>query len=220
MQVRIAPSILSVDFGRMEECVKAAKGAGCDMLHIDVMDGHFVPNVSVGTPIVSALRKMTDMRLDVHLMVEDPKKMFPWFKDAGADILTFHIEAEREPEKAIALAHDLGVKVGVTINPPTLLGRIQPLIDKVDMVLIMSVNPGFAGQKFIQDVLPKVHDVREAITRSGQAIDLEIDGGITHETAPLAVRAGANVLVAGSAVFGKGSIRDNVKRIMDAVSDI
>jgi ribulose-phosphate 3-epimerase len=220
MNVRLAPSILSVDFCRMGEQVREAKEAGCGMLHIDVMDGHFVPNVSVGTPMVSSLRKMTDMKLDAHLMVNEPRKMLKWFRDAGADILTFHVEAEAEPEKAIALAHDLGAKVGITLNPPTLLSRIQPFIEKVDMVLVMSVNPGFAGQKFIQDVLPKVHDVRQAIEKSGLPIDLEIDGGITYETAPLAVRAGADVLVAGSAVFGVGSIKDNVKRLMDSVSGL
>lgn len=220
MNVKLAPSILSVNFGRMEEGVRAAKDAGCEMLHVDVMDGHFVPNVSVGTPIVSALRKITDMKLDVHLMVDEPRKMLKWFRDAGADILTFHIEAEPEPEKVIALARDLGAKVGITLNPPTLLSRIQPFIEKVDMVLVMSVNPGFAGQKFIPDVIPKVHTVREAIEKSGLPIDIEIDGGITHETAPLAVRAGANVLVAGSAVFGVGTVKDNVKRIMDSVSGL
>lgn len=220
MNVKLAPSILSVDFGRMEEGVRAAKEAGCEMLHVDVMDGHFVPNVSVGTPIVSALRKITDMKLDVHLMVNEPKKMLKWFRDAGADILTFHIEAEPEPEKAIVLARDLGAKVGITLNPPTLLGRIQPFIEKVDLVLVMSVNPGFAGQRFISDVLPKVHTIRETIEKSGLPIDLEIDGGITHETAPLAVRAGANVLVAGSAVFGVGTVKENVKRLMDSVSNL
>jgi ribulose-phosphate 3-epimerase len=199
-KIVIAPSLLSCDFSQVGAEVKEVEQAGAEWLHLDIMDGHFVPNITIGPLVVKAIRKVTGLFLDVHLMIEDPLKYAPAFARAGADLINFHIEAAPEPEKVIEEIRRLGKKAGVTIKPNTPVDSIRNVLDKVDMVLIMSVEPGFAGQQFMPEVLPKVTYLRELM---GPQADIQIDGGITLETVGEAARAGANNFVAGSAVFGK-----------------
>lgn len=201
--IKIAPSILSADFAHLQKEVDSVKSAGADSLHVDIMDGHFVPNLSIGTPVVASLRKITDLFLDVHLMVTDPWKYGEVFKQAGADGLTFHIEVtnEKAPE-LIALYRKMGVKkVGISLNPQTPAQTIKSVLPLVDLVLVMTVNPGFGGQKFMPECLEKIKTIRKWIDELGRDIDLEVDGGINAETGKLVKAAGANLLVAGTAVF-------------------
>lgn len=207
-KLKIAPSLLSADFSILASEIERVERAGCDMLHIDVMDGHFVPNLTVGPFIVKAIRKTTRLFLDTHLMIENPEKYIPGFAEAGSDGITFHAEACPASLKAVAgQIRNLGKKVGVSIRPATPLSLIDELIGEVDMVLLMTVNPGFGGQAFMPEVLPKIQELRKRF--SG---DIEVDGGINPATAAEAVKAGANVLVAGTAVFGAP---DAVKAISD-----
>jgi len=199
--ILIAPSILSADFARLAEEVAAVEGAGADLLHIDVMDGHFVPNLTVGPPIVEALKKVTKLPLDVHLMITNADAFIPEFAAAGADYLTVHVEACPHLHRTIQSIKERGVKAGVTLNPATPIQSLQEILPDVDLVLIMSVNPGFGGQKFIPSVLEKVTAARSMLDRIESPALLEVDGGIKVDNASRVVAAGATVLVAGSAVF-------------------
>jgi ribulose-phosphate 3-epimerase len=203
-RILVAPSILSADFARLGEEIAAVEKAGADWIHVDVMDGRFVPNITLGPPIVKALRRATALPLDVHLMIVEPERYVDAFAEAGADTITVHVEACTHLHRTLAHIKSLGKRAGVTLNPSTHEDALRYVIDVADLVLVMSVNPGFGGQSFIREMLPKVAALRAMIDASGRPVDLEIDGGITAETAPLAVAAGARVLVAGSAVFTGG----------------
>ena len=217
--ILIAPSILSADFARLGEEVAAVEKAGADWIHVDVMDGRFVPNLTLGPPIVKALRRTTKLPLDVHLMIVEPEKFVDAFAEAGADTITIHVEACTHLHRTLCHIRSLGKRAGVTLNPSTHEDTLRYVMGVIDQVLVMSVNPGFGGQSFIREVLPKVAAIRAMIDASGRAIDLEIDGGITTETAPDAVAAGARVLVAGSAVFNGGASRyaESIASIRSAV---
>ena len=200
--VRIAPSILSADFARLGDEVRAVEAAGADYVHVDVMDGRFVPNITIGPPVVAALRKTTKLPLDVHLMIVEPDKYVDAFAQAGADIMTVHAEACVHLHRTIEHIKSLKKKAGVVINPATTEDVLRYVMSEVDLILVMSVNPGFGGQSFIEAVLPKIERIRAMIDATGRTIDLEVDGGIKPGIASRVCAAGADVLVAGSAVFG------------------
>ncbi|MEM8771706.1 MAG: ribulose-phosphate 3-epimerase [Pseudomonadota bacterium] len=212
VQVLIAPSILAADFARLGEEVSAVAKAGADFIHIDVMDGHFVPNLTIGPAVVKAIRPHTDLPFDTHLMISPVDPYIDEFAAAGADILTVHPEAGPHLHRTVQRIHAAGMKAGAALNPATPAEVIEPLIDDLDLILIMSVNPGFGGQKFIDAQLRKIEKARSLIDRSGRDIMLQVDGGVDPVTAPKAIAAGARVLVAGSAVFSGGaqSYADNI----------
>lgn len=203
--MRIAPSILSADFGRLAEEVRAIEAAGADWVHVDVMDGRFVPNITIGPPVVKAVRRVTDLPLDVHLMIVEPERYVEQFAEAGADIITVHYEASTHLHRTLQLIRSLGKKAGVSLNPHTPADGLRYVVDQLDLVLVMSVNPGFGGQEFISAVVPKIEQVRSLIDASGREVALEVDGGIKPGTARTVVGAGADTLVAGSAIFGAES---------------
>jgi ribulose-phosphate 3-epimerase len=199
--VLIAPSILACDFARLGEEVRAVSAAGADYIHVDVMDGHFVPNLSIGPGVIAAIRKHSRLPFDVHLMISPVDPLVPAFAEAGADIITVHPEAGAHLHRTLQLIKSLGKRAGIALNPATPSTAIEEVLDLADLVLVMSVNPGFGGQSFITSQLKKIEAIRALIDRRGLAIDLEVDGGINEKTAPGVVAAGANVLVAGTAVF-------------------
>lgn len=212
MSVKIAPSILSADFARLANALQEAEAGGADWIHVDVMDGHFVPNLTIGAPVVKALRKETTLPLDVHLMIEKPENLIEAFVAAGADYLTVHVEASVHLHRTVERIRELGAKPGVSLNPGTPLSTLDEILPYVDLVLIMSVNPGFGGQRFIPTSTAKIAALRKMIeARNLWGVEIEVDGGVAPKTAPEVVAAGATALVAGAAVFnGDGSVRDNI----------
>ncbi|GED70394.1 ribulose-phosphate 3-epimerase [Brevibacillus reuszeri] len=202
--VKIAPSILSADFARLGDEIRDVEKGGADWIHVDVMDGHFVPNITIGPLIVDAIRPVTKLPLDVHLMIEEPDQYIPQFAKSGADWITVHQEACRHLHRTLYLIKEQGVKAGVVLNPATPLVTIEDVLPDLDMVLLMTVNPGFGGQKFIHNVVPKIKELRRMLDERGHShVEIEIDGGVNAETARLCTEAGATVLVAGSAVFNQ-----------------
>ena len=210
--IKISPSILSADFSILGDEIKSLEQAGADLIHIDVMDGHFVPNITMGPPIIKMVRKFTKLPFDVHLMISPVEKYIKAFADAGSDIITIHPEATDNLKRAVSTIKSLGKKAGVSLNPKTPISALMDVINDIDLILIMSVNPGFAGQSFMNEVLPKVTELRKMINDKKLKIDIEIDGGINFETAPLAVKAGANILVSGTTIFS-GSLKDNIQKL-------
>ena len=210
--IKISPSILSADFSILGDEIKSLEQAGADLIHIDVMDGHFVPNITMGPPIIKMVRKCTKLPFDVHLMISPVEKYIKAFADAGSDIITIHPEATDNLKRAVGTIKSLGKKAGVSLNPKTPISALIDVINDIDLILVMSVNPGFAGQSFMSEVLPKVTELRKMINDKKLKIDIEIDGGINFETAPLAVKAGANILVSGTTIFS-GSLKDNIQKL-------
>ena len=197
----IAPSILSADFSRLGEEIAAIEKGGADWVHVDVMDGHFVPNITIGAPVVASIRKITKLPLDVHLMIQDPDKYIEKFAKAGADIITIHVETSPHLHRSVQFIKDQGCKSGVSLNPATSLSTLDHILSEVDMVLIMTVNPGFGGQEFIPSVLPKIKRLREKISEKGIVVDIEVDGGVNINTISKVAQAGGNIFVTGNAVF-------------------
>jgi len=223
MEYYIAPSLLSADFGRLAEEVRAVEAAGADLLHIDVMDGRFVPNITIGPPVVAAIRKVATAPLDVHLMIVEPERYIEEFAKAGAEVITVHAEATPHLQRAVARIRELGKKAGVALNPSTSLSSVEWVLHDVDMVLIMSVNPGFGGQAFLPSSLGKIELLRSQLSRAGLNVDIQVDGGIKADNVGEVVSAGANVIVSGSGIFGTpdykktiGQMRANIRKAAGA----
>jgi ribulose-phosphate 3-epimerase len=213
--VLIAPSILSADFSKLGEEIKAVENAGADWIHIDVMDGHFVPNITIGPVVVSKIKKVSDLFFDVHLMIENPEKYIESFAKAGSDLITVHAEACSNLKSIIEKIKEFDCKAGVSINPETSVDVIEDVVQDVDLVLVMSVHPGFGGQGFIKDVLPKIKKARDLIDKTGKEIYLEVDGGINNKNAKTVIEHGANVLVAGNFIFTSGDYKKAIQSIKE-----
>lgn len=213
--IHLAPSILSADFANLERDIKIVEGGGARYIHVDVMDGQFVPNITLGAPIAKAIRKHIKGVMDVHLMVEAPERFLEDFKEAGTDILTVHLEATKHIHRAIQAIHDLGMKAGVSINPGTPVSSLEPLIEDLDLVLIMSVNPGFGGQKFIPYSLQKLQQVKNMSKRCSKELLIEVDGGVNLSNVEQIIEAGANLIVAGSSVFDGIQPKENTQNFVD-----
>ena len=212
MDIKISPSMLASDFANLENELKKCKTGGADLIHLDVMDGHFVPNISIGAPVIAAMKKVCDVPFDVHLMISDPYFYIDDFVKAGADIITFHIECDSDINKTIDKIIALGCKASLAVKPNTDIEAVYPYLDKLSMVLVMTVEPGFGGQSIMEDMMPKVSAVRSEIDRRGLDVDIQVDGGINRDTISIAAKAGANVFVSGNAIF---SSDDAEKTIAD-----
>jgi ribulose-phosphate 3-epimerase len=202
--IKIAPSILNADFGHLADAIQRAEAGGADWIHVDVMDGAFVPNLTLGPMVVEAIRQATRLPLDVHLMIEDPRRYLSQFRDAGADGLTIHLEADRHPHRTLGQIRELGARAGLALNPGTPVALVEDLVDQLDLLLVMSVNPGFGGQPFIDTALTKLRQARELLGRRNPNCELEVDGGVKLANAPAVAEAGATVIVAGSFVYQAG----------------
>ena len=217
--IELAPSILSADFAHLAAQVQAAAEGGASVIHVDIMDGHFVPNLTIGPPVVRSLRKTTDLPLDCHLMIENADQYIPDFTDAGADWISVHQEACRHLNRTLRLIRDHGALAGVVINPATPVETLSEVLDIVDYVLVMSVNPGFGGQKFIPGSVHKIRKLSELRAQRGLSYRIEVDGGVALDTVTEVVRAGAEILVAGNAVFGKGDPKENAQKLLKAATE-
>lgn len=211
MKIQISPSILSADYGNLEPELRRITAAGADMVHIDVMDGHFVPNITLGAPIVKCIRHATDLPFDVHLMISDPQKYIPDFLSAGADSITFHIESDGDTNETIDLILQSGKKAAIAVKPATPIEAVYPYLDKISMVLVMTVEPGFGGQSFMEDMMPKIVALRQECARRGiENMDVQVDGGIGAKTIAVAAKAGANVFVSGNALFSSADMQKTI----------
>jgi len=207
---KIAPSILSADFSKLGEEILAVEAAGADWIHIDVMDGHFVPNITIGPGPIQSLRKITRLPFDVHLMIENPERYIDAFADAGSDVITVHVEAAHHLHRIIAHIRERGIKAGVSLNPATPLVQVEPILNDIDVLLIMTVNPGFGGQKFIPQSLPKIRKARALVNSTAPGVAIEVDGGVTLDNIKSIAEAGADIIVAGASVFGSGNYKQTI----------
>lgn len=209
----IAPSILSADFSKLGEEIMAMEAAGADWIHIDVMDGHFVPNITIGPAVVKSLRKLTRLPFDVHLMIKHPERFLDAFADAGSDVITVHVETAAHLHRTVTRIRDLGLKAGVSLNPASPLMLTDTILADIDLLLVMTVNPGFGGQQFIQSMLPKIRQARKWIDQKAPAVILEVDGGVNLDNMPALIEAGADAFVAGAAIFGSINYSDTISRM-------